>query len=63
VFQIPSVLQSSKVEGMQTMEMALKALVTRNRITKEQAIDASGNPRMFDHDEPGSVRRGTSPSV
>jgi twitching motility protein PilT len=63
VFQIPSVLQSSKVEGMQTMEMALKALVTRNRITREQAIDASGNPRMFEHDEPGVVRRGTSSSV
>jgi twitching motility protein PilT len=40
-----------------------KALVTRNRITREQAIDASGNPRMFEHDEPGGVRRGTSSSV
>ena len=63
VVQIPSVLQSSKAEGMQTMEMALKALVTRNRITREQAIEASGNPRMFDHDEPAGVRRGTQSSI
>ncbi len=63
VLQIPSALQSAKAEGMQTMEMALKALVTRNRITREQAIEASGNPRMFEHDEPGGVRRGTQSSV
>ena len=51
LFQIPSMMQSSKGEGMQTMEMALKDLVARNVITRDQAIAATSNPKMFDGDD------------
>jgi twitching motility protein PilT len=60
MFQIPSIMQAAKAEGMQTMEMALKALVSRSRITREQAIQASGNTRMFDHEDTTGTRRGAA---
>ena len=38
-FQIPSVLQTSRGEGMQTLDQALVELVERKMITKETAVD------------------------
>ena len=52
LFQITSVMQSSRGEGMQTTEMALKDLVSRGEITPDAAITISGNTQLFD-DEPG----------
>jgi twitching motility protein PilT len=37
-FQIPSLMQTSEKEGMQTMEMALRNLVRNGDITEEQAL-------------------------
>jgi len=38
-FQIPSILQTSRGEGMQTLDQALVDLVERKMITKETAVD------------------------
>ena len=48
LFQIVSVMQGAKADGMQTMEMALKDLFRRREITREQAIHAAQNPNLFD---------------
>ena len=45
-------MQSSRGEGMQTAEMALKELVSRGEITADTAIAVSGNTQLFE-DEPG----------
>ncbi len=47
IHQIPSIMQTSQNVGMRTMEMALMDLVGRNLITRETAIEKSGNPNMF----------------
>jgi twitching motility protein PilT len=47
IHQIPSVMQTSQGSGMQTMEMALKDLVNRNLISRETAIEKTGNHDMF----------------
>jgi twitching motility protein PilT len=47
VHQIPSVMQTSQGIGMQTMEMALKDLAQRGLITRETAIEKSGNSELF----------------
>ncbi len=40
-FQIPSVLQTSKSEGMQTMDMALLELYEKKQISAEDCVDRS----------------------
>jgi len=47
VHQIPSVMQTSQGIGMQTMDMALKDLAQRGLITRETAIEKSGNSELF----------------
>ena len=47
IHQIPSIMQTSQKLGMQTMDMALIELVEKNLITKETAIEKSGNPELF----------------
>jgi twitching motility protein PilT len=47
VEQIYSVMQTGTQRGMQTMEQALHALVTRNVITQETALGASSRPDML----------------
>lgn len=47
IHQIPSVMQTSQGAGMQTMEMHLRELVDQNLITRETAIEKTGNPDMF----------------
>jgi twitching motility protein PilT len=47
VEQIYSVMQTGTQRGMQTMEQALHALVTRNVITKETALGISSRPDML----------------
>jgi twitching motility protein PilT len=47
VEQIYSVMQTGTQRGMQTMEQALHALVTRSVITKETALAASSRPDML----------------
>ena len=47
IHQIPSVMQTSQNVGMQTLEMHLRELVDRNLITRETAIEKTGNADMF----------------
>lgn len=48
IHQLPSVMQTSQGSGMKTMDMALIELTTKNLITRETAIEKSGNPNLFD---------------
>ena len=57
LFQIESSMQAGKGDGMQTMEMALRALAQKRDITRQQAIIASNNPDLFS-DEPRRPRSG-----
>ena len=51
IHQIPSLMQTSQNAGMRTMDMALMELVQKNLITKETAIEKSGNPNLFAEDD------------
>ena len=58
--QIASIMQTSKADGMQTMDDALRALAWKRDISPKQAILASGNPKLFDDEE---SRRRMGPRV
>ncbi|RMF89412.1 MAG: type IV pili twitching motility protein PilT, partial [Nitrospinota bacterium] len=47
-FQIPSVLQSNRSLGMQTMDMALLDLLQQGAITPEAAYAAATTPNLFE---------------
>jgi len=47
IHQIPSIMQISQNVGMQTLEMHLRELVSKNLITRETAIEKTGNADMF----------------
>lgn len=47
IHQIPSVMQTSQQAGMKLMETALLELADKNLITRETAIEKSGNPNLF----------------
>ena len=49
--QIPSIMQTAKAEGMQTMEDCLRSLAYRREITQQQAIAQSNNPSLFESDD------------
>lgn len=57
IHQIPSAMQTSQGVGMQTLEMHLRDLVGRNMITKETAIEKTGNAEMFKEQEAASGRK------
>lgn len=54
IHQIPSMMQTGQNFGMRTLEMSLIELVEKNLITREEAIEKSGNPNLFSEskDEP-----------
>jgi twitching motility protein PilT len=45
--QIPGIMQASKKDGMQTMDMALVDLVARGLVTKAEAQSRSMTPNLF----------------
>jgi twitching motility protein PilT len=47
IHQIPGVMQTSQGVGMQTLEMHLKDLVANNLISRQTAIEKSGNVELF----------------
>ncbi|HMO01533.1 MAG TPA: type IV pilus twitching motility protein PilT [Oligoflexia bacterium] len=47
IHQIPSIMQTQAAAGMQLLEDNLKRLVAQNLITKDTAIEKSGNPELF----------------
>ncbi len=46
-FQIPSMIQTGRKEGMQTMDAALLALAQEGKITKEAALQFASNKELF----------------
>ncbi|MEW6608506.1 MAG: type IV pilus twitching motility protein PilT [bacterium] len=48
VYQIPSLIQTGRKDGMQTMDQALEALVNETKITKQEAIKRAFNKNIFD---------------
>ena len=50
IFQIPSVIQSSGKEGMQTLDQDLQRLMHKGQIDREQAQHIAENPRLFEVD-------------
>ncbi len=48
IFQIPSIMQTGKGDGMQTMEAAAIELALRGVISRETAVTITNNPKMFD---------------
>ncbi len=55
IHQIPSVMQTSQGQGMQTMSMHLVELVEDGKITRETAIEKSGNPDLFKEMDEGAA--------
>jgi twitching motility protein PilT len=59
IHQIPSVMQTSQGIGMMTMEASLRDLVDRNLITRQAAIEKTGNAEMFkEQDEAEAQMKG-----
>jgi len=56
IHQIPSVMQTQQQAGMQTLEMHLLQLVERNMISKETAIEKTGNTELFKEFDSGSSK-------
>ena len=48
LFQIPSMMQAGRGEGMQTMEAAVKDLALKKKVTREAAMQLVNNPKLFD---------------
>ncbi|NDC36844.1 MAG: type IV pilus twitching motility protein PilT [Proteobacteria bacterium] len=57
IHQLPGVMQTSQGVGMQTLEMHLKELVASNSITRETAIEKSGNTELFRELDEAVARR------
>ncbi len=55
LFQIPSLMQTGKGEGQQLMEVAAKNLAIAKKITREQAVTLTNNPKLFDDLGPGGT--------
>lgn len=48
LYQIPSMMQAGRAEGNQLMESAAKDLAIKKRISKDEAIRITNNPKLFD---------------
>jgi twitching motility protein PilT len=57
-FQIPSVIQTGKAEGMQLMDQAIQSLLAAKRIVLEEAQKYAANKSLFQPSAPGSPARG-----
>ena len=47
-YQIPSVMQTSRGDGMQTMAESCKKAVTDGMLTRQQAMNITNDPHLFD---------------
>ncbi len=60
LYQIPSIMQAGKADGQVLMEVSLKELALKRTISKEQAMQISNNPKLFDDlGTQGAVRPGS----
>ena len=57
IHQIPGTMQVSQKDGMQTMDMALQSLVTRDLVTKEEAQSKSMTANLFGPSAVGGAAR------
>ncbi|MAV64184.1 MAG: twitching motility protein PilT [Candidatus Marinimicrobia bacterium] len=48
IYQIPSLIQSSGHEGMQTLDQDLQRLVSQGMITREHALEIADEPEKFE---------------
>jgi len=53
-FQIPSMIQTGRKEGMQTMDSALLTLIQEGKITKDMAIQFAANKELFGVSRPAN---------
>lgn len=51
LYQIQSIMQTGKSEGMQTMEDCLKGLALRRIIHRKDAVEYTGNHRLFENED------------
>jgi twitching motility protein PilT len=49
--QIPSIMQTGKGDGMQTMNYCLKQMALRGALTRKQAMNAANDKKMFDDEQ------------
>ena len=47
IYQIPSVIQSGGVDGMQTLDQDLQRLVSQGKISRASAAQIADNPKLF----------------
>tara|TARA_B100000686_G_C16806134_1_gene990641 strand:- start:8707 stop:9759 length:1053 start_codon:yes stop_codon:yes gene_type:complete len=47
IYQIPSIIQSGGVEGMQSLDQDLQRLVSQGNIERKTARDIADNPKLF----------------
>ena len=57
-FQIPSVIQTGKAEGMQLMDQALQALVAAKKVSAEEAQKFATNKALFQATPQGPAHHG-----
>jgi len=57
-FQIPSIIQTGKAEGMQLMDQSIQSLLAARRITIEEAQKFAANKSLFQSPAPGSPAHG-----
>lgn len=60
-FQIPSVIQTGKAEGMQLMDQALQALVASKKVSVEEAHKFATNKALFPLPGQGAAPQGAAP--
>ncbi|MFN7143850.1 MAG: type IV pilus twitching motility protein PilT [Myxococcota bacterium] len=48
LFQIPSMMQAGRAEGQQLMDVSAKELALKKKISREEAIRVTNNPKLFD---------------
>ncbi len=48
--QIPSIMQTAKGEGMQTMHFCLKQMALKGTLSRKQAMIAANDPKMWDEE-------------
>ncbi|MDP2313654.1 MAG: type IV pilus twitching motility protein PilT [Pseudomonadota bacterium] len=51
LYQIPSIMQTGRADGQQLMEVSAKDLALRKKITRDEAVRITNNPKLFD-DQP-----------
>ena len=47
IYQIPSIIQSGGVDGMQSLDQDLQRLVTKGEIERKMAQNIAENPKLF----------------